>query len=163
MKNFLDSFETRQVIRETWGKYVRQNISTCLTFCIGKVQSNSSELFNSTLNDEISLFGDMIVVDLIDHYNNLTLKTMHMLKYFLNCSNFVEQNDTKNCPKLLFKSDDDTFVNLPRLSQVLLDQDDSSFAMGFVFNNKNHLKRYLQEHPDILRDRSSLTSELNLF
>ena len=49
-----------------------------------------------------------------EHYNNLTLKTLFTLKYFLNTSNFI---DTP--PKYLMKVDDDTFVNVPRLWNLL--------------------------------------------
>ena len=48
-----------------------------------------------------------------EHYNNLTLKTLFTLKYFLNSSNFVTP------PKYLVKVDDDTFVNVPRLWNTL--------------------------------------------
>ena len=49
-----------------------------------------------------------------EHYNNLTLKTLFTLKYFLNTSNFIATP-----PKYLMKVDDDTFVNAPRLWNLL--------------------------------------------
>ena len=49
-----------------------------------------------------------------EHYNNLTLKTLFTLKYFLNTSNFIATP-----PKYLMKVDDDTFVNVPRLRNLL--------------------------------------------
>ena len=49
-----------------------------------------------------------------EHYNNLTLKTLFTLKYFLNTSNFIATP-----PKYLMKVDDDTFVNIPRLWNLL--------------------------------------------
>ena len=49
-----------------------------------------------------------------EHYNNLTLKTLFTLKYFLNTSNFIATP-----PKYLMKVDDDTFVNVPRLWNLL--------------------------------------------
>ena len=49
-----------------------------------------------------------------EHYNNLTLKTLFTLKYFLNTSNFIGTP-----PKYLMKVDDDTFVNVPRLWNLL--------------------------------------------
>ena len=48
-----------------------------------------------------------------EHYNNLTLKTLSMLKYFIDSSNFITP------PKYLVKVDDDTFVNVPRLWNTL--------------------------------------------
>ena len=49
-----------------------------------------------------------------EHYNNLTLKTLFTLKYFLNTSNFIATP-----PKYLMKVDDDTFVNVPYLWNTL--------------------------------------------
>lgn len=45
---------------------------------------------------------------MVEHYHNLTLKAMFSLKYFLDESNFEGGRN----PDYLFKTDDDTFVNL---------------------------------------------------
>ena len=65
---------------------------------------------------EIEKFGDILIVDMVEHYNNLTLKTMQMLKYFRNVDNFEN-----GPPKFLVKVDDDVFLNLPFLANQLLD------------------------------------------
>ncbi|XP_053679819.1 uncharacterized protein LOC128730765 [Anopheles nili] len=73
-----------------------------------------------TVDDELQLrivnesevFGDIIQESFIDSYNNLTLKTVMMLKWV-----------TNNCDgkvKFIMKCDDDTFVNVPNLLHVLL-------------------------------------------
>uniref|UniRef100_A0AAG5CYD7 Uncharacterized protein n=1 Tax=Anopheles atroparvus TaxID=41427 RepID=A0AAG5CYD7_ANOAO len=62
--------------------------------------------------NESEVYGDIIQESFIDSYNNLTLKTIMMLKWV-----------TNNCDgkvKFLMKCDDDTFVNVPNLVQVLL-------------------------------------------
>ncbi|XP_058057345.1 uncharacterized protein LOC131208569 [Anopheles bellator] len=62
--------------------------------------------------NESETHGDIIQESFIDSYNNLTLKTIMMLKWV-----------TNNCDgkvKFLMKCDDDTFVNVPNLVQVLL-------------------------------------------
>lgn len=56
---------------------------------------------------------------MVEHYNNLTLKTMQMLKYFRFADNF--ENDP---PKFLVKVDDDVFLNLPLLAHQLLDSNE---------------------------------------
>ena len=67
-----------------------------------------------------------------EHYNNLTLKTLFTLKYFLNTSNFIAPP-----PKYLLKVDDDTFVNVPRLWNILeFDEEISQIShllMGSLF------------------------------
>ena len=60
-----------------------------------------------------------------EHYNNLTLKTLFTLKYFLNSSNFVTP------PKYLVKVDDDTFVNVPRLWNTLNYDENSTLQTIF--------------------------------
>ncbi|XP_049547626.1 uncharacterized protein LOC125958359 isoform X3 [Anopheles darlingi] len=62
--------------------------------------------------NESETYGDIIQESFIDSYNNLTLKTIMMLKWV-----------TNNCDgkvKFLMKCDDDTFVNVPNLVHVLL-------------------------------------------
>uniref|UniRef100_A0A9I3FHC2 Uncharacterized protein n=1 Tax=Anopheles epiroticus TaxID=199890 RepID=A0A9I3FHC2_9DIPT len=62
--------------------------------------------------NESEVYGDIIQESFIDRYNNLTLKTIMMLKWV-----------TNNCDgkvKFIMKCDDDTFVNVPNLLHVLL-------------------------------------------
>uniref|UniRef100_A0A182XAH5 Hexosyltransferase n=1 Tax=Anopheles quadriannulatus TaxID=34691 RepID=A0A182XAH5_ANOQN len=64
------------------------------------------------LVNESEVYGDIIQESFIDSYNNLTLKTIMMLKWV-----------TNNCDgkvKFIMKCDDDTFVNVPNLLHVLL-------------------------------------------
>ena len=64
----------------------------------------------------------------VEHYNNLTLKSIHMLKLLL----LLYTNSTK----FLIKIDDDSFLNLPRLSFVLLTETlDQSNAKDTKFGN----------------------------
>ena len=70
-----------------------------------------------------------------EHYNNLTLKTLFTLKYFLNTSNFIATP-----PKYLMKVDDDTFVNVPRLWNTLENSKEWSQIPDLVMG-------YLMEKP----------------
>lgn len=57
------------------------------------------------------MFNDLIVEDFMDTYNNLTLKTLFMLKY-------VQQS---NCtPRFVMKVDDDIYLNLKNLYRYAL-------------------------------------------
>ena len=75
-----------------------------------------------------------------DSYNNLTLKTLFTLKYFLNSSNFAS-NYTG--PKYLAKVDDDTYANLPRLWTTLYHDpfwsNITDLLMGSLFNQPKML------------------------
>jgi hypothetical protein len=68
----------------------------------------------TTLLEESQKYGDLLMVDLVEHYNNLTLKTMHMLKFFNDPENF-----NGSLPQILIKVDDDIFLNLPLLIKQL--------------------------------------------
>ncbi|KAL8617483.1 hypothetical protein ACOMHN_048121 [Nucella lapillus] len=59
---------------------------------------------------ESARYGDMLVADFVDSYQNLTLKVLHGLRWVLH-----------NCPqaKFVLKADDDVFVNLPLLTAFL--------------------------------------------
>ena len=105
----------------------------------------SKEIQNA-LDTEIDKYGDIIKADgFIDSYNNITLKAMHTLKFFLNKGNFLPSASknvirpfnikcyswlydsffafsdmfTSPAPEYLFKADDDVFVNLPLLYKKL--------------------------------------------
>uniref|UniRef100_A0A182Q2V5 Hexosyltransferase n=1 Tax=Anopheles farauti TaxID=69004 RepID=A0A182Q2V5_9DIPT len=79
------------------------------------VGSGGAELQDETqlrIMNESEVYGDIIQESFIDSYNNLTLKTIMMLKWV-----------TNNCDgkvKFIMKCDDDTFVNVPNLLHVLL-------------------------------------------
>ena len=77
---------------------------------------------------------------MIDHYNNLTLKTLFTLKYFLNTSNFETRNEDGNktysavAPQYLVKIDDDSYLNLPLLWRSLEQNNISQLPMGMKFS-----------------------------
>ncbi len=107
------------------------------------LQSNSLEKWRQ----EIEMFGDILIVDMVEHYNNLTLKTMHTLKYFRNVDHFESPP-----PKFLFKVDDDVFLNLPVLVNQLLDNatsvgdlkhdPDEKWIMGYFLGNGKKVRNH---------------------
>ena len=67
------------------------------------------------------------MVDMVDNYYNLTLKSMHMLKFFNEPQNFDGQS-----PSVLIKVDDDVFLNLPLLTKQLRGE---TFTSGKIKTN----------------------------
>ena len=53
---------------------------------------------------------------MVDHYNNLTLKSVFTLKFFLNESNFDDPP-----PYNVMKIDNDAYLNVPQLIEILKD------------------------------------------
>ena len=105
--------DLRNIWRNSWGKYA--NSQTLVLFLIGKTLSDG--VTRSKLLQEESKYDDVVQVDgLIEHYDNLTLKSLYALKFFLDKDNlFSSQNQFQ----YLLKVDTDTIVNLPRLYHQL--------------------------------------------
>ena len=59
------------------------NAQTSVLFLIG-LESNGSNETRNQINNENHIYGDLIQVDgLFEHYDNLTLKTLYTMKFFL--------------------------------------------------------------------------------
>nr|XP_024217476.1 beta-1,3-galactosyltransferase 1-like [Halyomorpha halys] len=109
-----ENFAQRNAIRETWGSY---NITTMrVAFLLGSSVNNGSQLL---VEEENAVFRDLIQENFVDSYNNLTVKSVMMLKWFLS-----------NCPSqnFLMKTDDDVFINIEYLS-TLISKVDSHFVL----------------------------------
>lgn len=74
-----------------------------LMFMLGRTENATLQ---QLIYQESDRFNDIVQEDFLDTYNNLTLKSVMLLKWV---------NST--CPRVRFvmKTDDDTFVNVPRL------------------------------------------------
>jgi beta-1,3-galactosyltransferase 1 len=104
--------EARNAIRETWGRerlILGNNVS--LFFLLGET-ANSSLQYDVML--ESDRFGDIIEERFIDSYNNLTLKSVVMLK--------LVSSYCANSTKYLLKIDDDMFVNMHLIVKMLMDR-----------------------------------------
>ncbi|KAJ8664956.1 hypothetical protein QAD02_006618 [Eretmocerus hayati] len=95
-------FEARTAIRQTWAHYgQRRDIG--LVFMLG---STNDARFESSLEKEQDIYGDIVRGRFIDSYLNLTLKTMSTLEWVDTYCSEV---------KFVLKTDDDMFINVPRL------------------------------------------------
>ena len=112
--------DRREAIRMTWGDAVlkgtwpstsQQNVSTisrlCLAFVLGL---HANESVNRAVRQEHARYNDIVQGDFIDHYHNMTLKSLLDLKVV-----------DERCPAVLYllKSDDDMVINLPYLVDIL--------------------------------------------
>ncbi|ESO89013.1 hypothetical protein LOTGIDRAFT_95967, partial [Lottia gigantea] len=95
----------RLTIRNTWAFNFSKQIS--VVFLIGKVKDDS---WNSVIRRESLIHKDIVKVDVIETYRNLTVKMMAGFKAILTQFQFV---------KYILKTDDDTFINLPYLLREL--------------------------------------------
>ena len=122
----LEAFHQRQSVRETWihdfVKY-RQNTdnkiqNVSVIFLVGNQNGFGNFTLKSRLLEESAKFDDILQADMVDHYNNLTLKSVFTLKFFLNTSNF----DADTVPYYLMKVDNDVYLNVPQLVRLLEDK-----------------------------------------
>ncbi|XP_043253253.1 beta-1,3-galactosyltransferase 5-like [Colletes gigas] len=94
--------EARMAIRQTWGHFgQRSDIS--ILFMLGVTLDPKVE---TILRREQKTYNDVIRGQFLDSYSNLTLKTISTLEW-------VDSYCSK--VKFLLKTDDDMFINVPRL------------------------------------------------
>ncbi|XP_016968605.1 uncharacterized protein LOC108036777 [Drosophila biarmipes] len=96
----------RMSIRQTWMHYgSRRDVG--MAFVLGR---GNNETLNKALTQENFIYGDLIRGNFIDSYNNLTLKTISTLEWA-----------DLHCPKAkyILKTDDDMFINVPKLLTFL--------------------------------------------
>ncbi|XP_074594597.1 beta-1,3-galactosyltransferase 5-like [Brevipalpus obovatus] len=157
----LSHFERRQIIRDTWGGWLRDN-GQQVFFIIGS--SNQSTILHEVrqkLRKEHQLYGDIIEYDFIDSYRNLTLKTLLTLRFFnekilklrtkgkqvrwsLNCTNpaaIVEPMLRRT--QYLLKTDDDVVYHPGHLlrwrdyvpEKIMGTPNDTKYYRGIIVGN----------------------------
>lgn len=94
--------EARTAIRQTWGHF-GQRRDVAVLFMLGKTKDAKLE---KALKFEENLYGDVVRGRYYDSYSNLTLKTISSLEWVSNHCNEA---------KFMLKTDDDMFINVPRL------------------------------------------------
>ncbi|XP_071558728.1 beta-1,3-galactosyltransferase 5 isoform X2 [Temnothorax nylanderi] len=94
--------EARTAIRQTWGHFGQRSDMSVL-FMLGTTHDPRVE---TILRKEQNMYNDIIRGRFLDSYSNLTLKTISTLEW-------VDTYCSK--VKYLLKTDDDMFINVPRL------------------------------------------------
>lgn len=100
----------REAIRNTWGSVASANNNTDyirLAFLLGSTQNGTLQ---KQIEQEAANYFDIIQQDFIDSYQNLTLKSVMLLKWV-----------SQYCPNVQYvlKTDDDMYVNVPNLVNTL--------------------------------------------
>ena len=114
--------EARKVIRDTWGgvrQYRGVNIQTRFVFGL-----HHDVNLNNQPHYESNVYGDVIQVQLYDHYRSLTEKVLMALDW-----------SSKHCnqAKYVLKTDDDSFNHPARFVDYLLDVQHNVFIGGYCF------------------------------
>lgn len=98
------NFLHRKLIRRTW---VTQLKGIQYAFLIGSTDQSAVQ---QSIRNESSIYEDLIQVDMVDTYMNLTLKSVALLHWA-----------SKFCPDapFIFKCDDDIYINIRNLAEVI--------------------------------------------
>ena len=106
-----DQGKRRNVIRKTWGDVAQYDVGVRLVFFVGSPPPNIASEGNRTnaqtlLHFEANQYGDIVQVNFVDSYRNLSYKSVAALKWI---TNFCRR------AQFVLKVDDDIFVNLFKL------------------------------------------------
>ena len=113
--------EKRQIIRDTWGKKINDDIK--LIFLVGE-PSNDINLQTKVFNEQQEM-GDLLQGTFIDSYYNLTIKSLFMLKWF-------NSSCVKRRVKYLMKVDDDVYVNVQELENMVNENKKLNMLIGSI-------------------------------
>lgn len=98
------------------------------------------------IRKEFKKHNDIIQEDFIDSYNNLTIKSVLMLKW-------VHRN-CLNQAAFLMKSDDDTFVHIPNVLHYLLG------GTLPIYEKVKQFYNFLEANPISYKNRLNITKKL---
>ena len=96
-----ENFDRRDIIRSTWGRVKEHNGTKVQLMFIMGTTSNLTHM--QEIQTESSKKKDILMVDFVDSYRNLSYKALSALRYV--------GDHCQHVPFIL-KTDDDTFVNM---------------------------------------------------
>lgn len=138
-----DHFQARQAIRKTWGQFAVER-GAYLLFLLGSTEDNQIQ---TKIIEEDKQHNDILQGQFNDHYYNLTLKTISMMKWISeNCQNV----------KWVLKVDDDMFVNMQFIADFSETRTISNVIIG-MFIYFNILKSHYN-HTDKSQSRKYLST-----
>ncbi|XP_015917087.2 beta-1,3-galactosyltransferase 1 [Parasteatoda tepidariorum] len=115
------NFESRSAIRRSWGQNGVSQRNTY--FLLGRSPNDD---INAAVATESRKYSDIIQEDFLDTYNNLTLKSVMLLKWVKeHCGN----------ARYVMKTDDDMFVHVPNLVKALEIKMEPNLLLGCYLND----------------------------
>ncbi|KAM9312048.1 beta-1,3-galactosyltransferase 1-like [Gastrophryne carolinensis] len=124
---------SRNAIRVTWGNVSLYDLDVVLIFLVGvpKVASNEVQVM---LEEENTIYGDIVQQDFMDTYYNLTLKTLMGMEWVMKfCST----------ASYVMKIDNDMFLKVDYLSHRFLRPDlplRTNYFTGLIVNNTGPIR-----------------------
>lgn len=105
-------FHKRDIIRRTWQRHLQSDLSLAnlagLGFIVGLTEGDNE--IQKRIEKESVMYGDILQIEMIDDYYNLTLKVVGLLNWI---------NDHCSRVDYVLKVDDDVYVNVQNLVAVM--------------------------------------------
>ena len=122
-------FKARSAIRQTWANISELPRNVKVVFIIGQADNEKQQL---KIKGESNKYGDIIQESFVDTYQNLTIKSLMLLKWF-----------KQNChqTQYVMKTDDDMYINLPKLNDLVKANQDPYLLVGNLRRNVAPIRR----------------------
>lgn len=119
--------ESREAVRKSWGQRdVVPNVHSVTLFFVGVPQGEDREMAQNALAEENFVNADIIMMDFLDTYQNLTVKTMMMMNWLATyCTS----------ASYVMKIDADVFLNVYYLINMLPSPTRNNYITGSVIND----------------------------
>eukprot|EP00871_Galdieria_phlegrea_P003005 jgi/Galph1/3705/GphlegSOOS_G2322.1 len=112
------NFDARKAVRETWLQFPKLPAWEARFF----VMQSPNRTLQHIVEKEAAIYQDIVILHYADTYTNLTLKTLSLMEW-------IDHNVNAT---FVFKSDDDAYVNVPRLVLWLMTKPTTQFYSGGV-------------------------------
>ena len=150
-----DNFYRRRIIRDTWGNEKdAELLRGCLMFSVGRYLSYPNkgkfDYINKLVDQEKAEFNDLLVLEINDTYQNLTLKVLNSM-YVIN--SIVNPEQQKQCKFSLIKSDDDMTLNMRKISTYIKR---TIRELKRNNNNTNAIAGYVYEGGQVFRGTKNM-------
>ena len=110
--SYPQGIQNRKIIRETWAREQLDYPDFKVLFLFGTLAPGDDKSIQKEVNQEQMENCDLLQFDFVDHYMNITLDTLHILKFALGWKWNRE-------PDYLIIADDDTYVNIKEVRKFL--------------------------------------------
>ena len=118
---------SREAVRNTWGQRdLVPNLKIIKLFFVGVLEGEEGEKSETAIAEENLNHGDIVMMDFLDSYRNLTVKTMMMMNWI-----------ATNCQRASYamKIDADIFLNIYYLINFLPFPATNNYITGSVIND----------------------------
>jgi len=127
------NFDARTAIRNSWAQDQNTLKGVRVIFLLGQEENSTHD---ELVREEADFHGDILQESFIDTYANLTVKSVMLLKWFTNTCDISSKMRTN----YVLKTDDDMYVNLPKLVQLVRENRKPNLLMGCLICNAVPIK-----------------------